>query len=117
MWLYFIVKYCFDDTKSKCCRKFETNLGTDLFWNSFIRFIYASFIEIVFGVAINMYEFQWVSWGCYYSHMHFLFFLPVVLFTPAAFFFYCWYNYDELNYPYIKRVYGTAYDDITLIEN
>lgn len=116
-WTYLIVKHCCDDKKSTCCRKFEKHLGDDLFWNSFIRFLYASFIEIVFGVAINVFEFQWVSWGCYYSNAHFYFFAPIVLFTPAVFGFYIWFRYDELHFPHYRRVIGTAYDDIIMIEN
>lgn len=88
-----------------------------MFWNSFIRFVYASFIEIVFGVCINFLQLQWVSWGCYYSNFHFFFFIPVAFLAPTVFGIYIWTNYDELHFKHYKIKVGTAYDDITMIEN
>jgi hypothetical protein len=40
-------------SNKRCLQRAEEALGNDLFFNSFIRFIYASFIEIVFAVALN----------------------------------------------------------------
>jgi hypothetical protein len=117
MFLYFVVKYCCDDKSNRCCRKLEAQLGNDLYWNSFIRFIYASFIEIVFGVAINYSQMQWGSWGCYYSNFHCFFFTPIIFVTPVAFGLYLWIYYEELHFRHYVRVVGTAYDDILLIEN
>jgi len=51
--LLFIVKYCWKGEKRRCCRKFEGFLEEDLFWNTIIRFVYASYIEIVFAVSLN----------------------------------------------------------------
>jgi hypothetical protein len=36
-----------------CLQRAQEALGEDLLFNSFIRFIYASYIELVFAVALN----------------------------------------------------------------
>lgn len=57
--LYIIVKKCCKKegyTESAIFwRKIEKKLGDDLYLNSYIRFIYTSYIEIVFAVGLNCY--------------------------------------------------------------
>lgn len=92
-------------------------MGEDLLFNSFIRFIYASYIELVFAVALNYQEQQYVSWGCWYSNMHFWLFTPVVIVTPAVFALLLYCLYDSLHYKHVAKWIGTAYDDLVMIEN
>jgi len=99
------------------CRKIKKFLKDDLFWNSVIRFTYASYIELVFAFALNTYEFQWVSWGCYYSNIIFFFFVPVAVLAPYAFMYMLYRNYDVLQYRETKEMTGTAYEDIELFSN
>jgi hypothetical protein len=118
--LYVIVKFCCTGDKgatNRCLRKFEKKLGADLFWNTWIRFMLASYIEIVFAVLLNFTETVWVSWGCYYSNFTFYSFVPVALLAPFWVGLYCFFKYDELSFYYIKRVYGTAYDDIEVYDH
>jgi hypothetical protein len=78
--------------------------------------VYASYIEIVFGVLLNFTEISWDSWGCWYSNFTFFFFIPVAVLAPYWVGWYCYNNYDTLTYYYVKARYGTAYDDINLYD-
>jgi len=113
--IYLLLKYCFD-CKVKVLRRWEKAVKEDLFWNDFITFLYASYIEIVFAVALNFTQVQWDTWGCYYSNFNFYLYIPVAMFLPYVIGFFCYWKYDDLPYYYIKRVFGAAYENIILYE-
>lgn len=50
--VYFILKYVLV-CKVAVLRRWEKKASKDLFWNDFLTFLYASYIEIVFAVTLN----------------------------------------------------------------
>lgn len=64
------------------CDKLIKYLEGGIIWSNTLDFCNQAYLEIVFAILINVYAFDWSSWGFYLNNISLCFFTGLVLLYP-----------------------------------
>ena len=102
--------------RSRFSRALKINIQRSVLWNSLIVFIQETYIDLLFGVALNFTNFldKWSSSDEIFTNILTIIFAVLLLVAPLFLVFFIWPRFKNLRKRHYRNKYGSMYEMVNL---